>query len=206
MVLSDAAEGFSPIPAVSTTSAARGLILHRALTQSLVVPLMSVTIAFCLPARAFSSVLLPVFGGPAKTIVQPWIISFAVRVATSMCSVSFLIFLRDIAFIFCNHLCAVLLRPALIWFAIILAPSIVLAVGWASFASRAIVLVNFPAVSILVSNCSAAISVAPCCARSFIISETMSGLPWQFMAKLCGPSQPIVTWSIISLPLLIVPR
>ena len=47
----DAVEVFSSNPAVSISSTERESIWHRALTQSRVVPLMSVTIAFCRPVR-----------------------------------------------------------------------------------------------------------------------------------------------------------
>ena len=42
------------------------------------VPGISVTIAFCRPARRFRRVDFPLFGGPAMTIVQPVMIRFAV--------------------------------------------------------------------------------------------------------------------------------
>jgi hypothetical protein len=62
---------FSSNPAVSINSTQRGPTPHTALIQSRVVPLMFVTIAFCLPAKQFSRVLLPLLGGPAMTSVQP---------------------------------------------------------------------------------------------------------------------------------------
>ena len=92
-----------------------------------------------LPERQFSSVLLPLFGGPARTIVHPSIISPARSLFLSMSFASAAIRLSDIVLISSSHLASFADSPLSICPAVIFVPSKVFALTCVSLASIAIV-------------------------------------------------------------------